>query len=425
MTRINDAQVIVVVGAQWGDEGKGKIVDRLAENMDFVARGGGGANAGHTIIVDNKKFVFHLIPSGVLHDHGTCIIGNGCVVHLPTLLDEMNTLREAGIDPKGRILISNRAHLLFEHHILADKAQEEVRGEKIGTTCRGIGPAYEDKVSRRGIRAGELLGDFSSFTKKLKENIEYRMKRHGFEMDVPTEINLYKDFADLFQETIVDTSEILHESISQGKKILVEGAQGAHLDIDFGTYPFVTSSVTNSAGACTGTGIPPNKIDFVLGIIKSYTTRVGEGPFPSEVEGKTGKWLQDKGHEYGATTGRPRKCGWFDCVVARHSQKISGIDAWNFTKLDVLTGLEEIKIVTDYMLNGKTLSSFPADISVLEDIELETITIPGWTEDIGKCRKFSDLPENAQKYCQKIEELTGAPMSSIGVGPDRDDLIFC
>jgi adenylosuccinate synthase len=371
MKRLDEAQVVAVVGAQWGDEGKGKIVDYLAEKMDIVARGGGGANAGHTIIANGKKFVFHLIPSGVLHDHGTCIIGNGCVVHLPTLLDELTQLREAGIDPKGRVFVSDRAHLLFQHHILADKAQEEKRGKKIGTTCRGIGPAYEDKVSRRGIRAGELLGDFSAFAEKLHDNAERRMKRHGFEMDIETEISLYKDLYERFQDIITDTTHHLHQAAQNGEKILVEGAQGCHLDIDFGTYPFVTSSITTSSGACSGTGMPPNKIDFVLGIIKAYTTRVGEGPFPSETNDTTGEYLQEKGGEFGATTGRPRRCGWFDAVVAKHSAMISGIDAWNLTKLDVLSGLQEIQIVTDYVMDGEKLTSFPADIHVLEKVEVE------------------------------------------------------
>ncbi len=421
---IDKAKVVVVVGAQWGDEGKGKIVDRFAEKADIVARGGGGANAGHTIIADGKKHVFHLIPSGILRDSGKCIIGNGCVVHLPTLLDEITSLREAGVDPKGRIFVSDRAHLLFEHHILADKAQEDGRGKKIGTTCRGIGPAYEDKVSRRGIRAGELLGDFTQFSEKLKNNAAWRSKRHGFEIDIVSEINLYKDLYEEFQDVILDTSTLLHDAITSNEHILVEGAQGVHLDIDFGTYPFVTSSITTSAGACSGTGLPPNKVNFVLGIAKAYTTRVGEGPFPSETEGEKGKFLQDRGHEYGATTGRPRRCGWFDCPVVRHSARISGVDAWNLTKLDVLSGLETIEIVTDYLVDGKRLSSFPADISILERVTPETITLPGWNEDLSSCRKISDLPENAKKYCEKIEKLTGVPIHSIGVGPGREDLII-
>jgi adenylosuccinate synthase len=276
---ISQARVIAVVGAQWGDEGKGKIVDYLSNGIDVIARSGGGANAGHTIVRDEEKFVLHLIPSGILRSHTKCVIGNGCVVHLPTLLDEIATLREAGISTKDRIFISPRAHLLFQHHILTDRAQEEKRGKKIGTTCRGIGPAYEDKISRRGIRVGDLLQDFPSFSKKLRDNAEWRAKHYQFDIDVETEITLYKDLCERFQENIIDTAEFLHSTLSEGKKVLVEGAQGVHLDIDFGTYPYVTSSNTTVSGVSSGTGIPPKDIDFVLGVAKAYTTRVGGGTF--------------------------------------------------------------------------------------------------------------------------------------------------
>ncbi len=421
---IDKAKAIVVFGAQWGDEGKGKIVDRLAEDMDIVVRASGGANAGHTIIANGVKHIFHLIPSGILHDSVTCIIGNGCVVHLPTLMDELHTLRENGVDPRGRFFISDRAHLLFEHHILADKKQEKKRGKKIGTTCRGIGPAYEDKASRRGIRAGMLLGNFNAFAHRLRENIEWRSIRHGFDIDIETEITLYRDLADEFDGVITDTTDILHEAYNSEKRIMVEGAQGAHLDIDFGTYPYVTSSNTTTAGACIGTGLPPKYIDFSLGVIKAYTTRVGEGPFPSELEDATGEKLRENGHEFGSTTGRPRRCGWFDAVVARHAAKITGADAWNLTKLDVLTGFDTLKIVTDYILDGETLANFPADTTLLEDIEGEFVELPGWQEDISECRHFDDLPANAQHYCQEIEKLTKVPLHSIGVGASRDALIM-
>lgn len=424
MKKLENAKVVVIVGAQWGDEGKGKLVDYLAQKMDIVARSAGGANAGHTIIANGKKFIFHLIPSGILHDHGKCIIGNGCVVHLPTLVEEIQSLKEAGIDPKGRLFVSDRAHLLFEYHILADKAQEAKRGKKIGTTCRGIGPAYEDKIARRGIRAGELLGDWSAFSEKFTHNSKKREKRHGFTMDIDAELEKCKKMREDFSDVICDTSAILHKALKNGKTILAEGAQGSHLDIDFGTYPYVTSSNTNAAGACSGTGIPPNKIDFVMGIIKAYTTRVGEGPFPSEINDNNGKYMQQQGHEYGATTGRPRRCGWFDVPVAKHAARISGIDAWNITKLDVLTGLNTLNIVAHYTLDGEKIDIFPANITDMEKIVPVYISLPGWSEDIRNCRSFSDLPKNAQIYCKKLEELTEVPIHSIGVGPDREDLIF-
>ncbi len=422
--RIDEAQAIVVFGAQWGDEGKGKIVDRLATEMDVVVRASGGANAGHTIMVDGAKHVFHLVPSGILHEHVTCIIGNGCVVHLPSLMDELSTLRKKGIDPRGRFFISDRAHLLFEHHILADKMQEEKRGNKIGTTCRGIGPAYEDKVSRRGIRAGMLVGNFEAFAARLQENITRRGIRHGFTIDAASELTLYRDLVEEFTDIIVDTTEILHTAYHSGKKIMIEGAQGALLDIEFGTYPYVTSSNTTTAGACSGTGLPPKFIDYSLGVIKAYTTRVGEGPFPSELHDEDGEKLRERGHEFGATTGRPRRCGWFDAVVARHTAKITGADGWNLTKLDILTGFETIKIVTDYILDGERMANFPADTSLLDNIETEFVELPGWQEDLSKCRNFDDLPENAQRYCREIENLTKVPIHSIGVGSDRDDLIM-
>lgn len=424
MPLLTNTDVTVVLGAQWGDEGKGKIVDFLAEDADMVIRASGGANAGHTIQVNGKEYVFHLIPSGILWEGKTCIIGNGCVVHLPTLLDELHVLHEAGINPKGRLFISDRAHLLFEHHILTDRYQENGRGKKIGTTCRGIGPAYEDKVARRGIRAGQLLGDFSIFTEKLKQNAEWRIRRHGFEIDLEAEINFYKGCVDLFEGIIIDTVQIIHEGLRTGKRILVEGAQGSHLDIDFGTYPYVTSSNTTACGACAGSGIPPKAIGYTLGILKAYTTRVGSGPFPSEIPGKGGEELREKGHEYGATTGRPRRCGWLDIPVARHAALLSGIDAWNLTKLDILSGMETLKIVTQYRFEGKLLTSFPANLSVLDSVEIETIELPGWKEDIRDCRSFDELPENAQHYCREIERLTEVPLHSIGVGPGREDLIL-
>lgn len=418
-------QVTAILGAQWGDEGKGKIVDILAEEVDFVVRASGGANAGHTIVVGDKEYIFHLIPSGILHEKVTCVIGNGCVVHLETLLDEMSVLEEAGIDIRGRLFLSDRAHLVMPYHIMADKKQEESRKSKIGTTCRGIGPAYEDKANRSGIRAGTLVDNFTEFAEHFRENAEQRGKRYGFALQLEDELTRYEDLADRFADIIVDTLPLLHDALEAKKKILVEGAQGTHLDIDFGSYPYVTSSSTTNAGVCSGTGLPPKAIHNTIGILKAYTTRVGEGPFPSELSGELEADLRKKGGEYGATTGRPRRCGWFDVMVARHAALVSGIDAWNLTKLDVLTGLPTITVVTGYRHpeTGELLRSFPSDLSLLARVELETQNFPGWTEDLASCKSFADLPKNAQDYCKAIEELTKVPLHSIGVGPKRDEMI--
>lgn len=418
-------QISVVVGAQWGDEGKGKIVDILAEEADFVVRATGGANAGHTLVVNGKKYVFHLIPSGILHKNTICIIGNGCVVHLPTLLDEMHLLREAGFDLRNRVFVSDRAHLVLDYHLRADEAQEASRSQKIGTTCRGIGPAYEDKVNRCGLRAGLLVQDFSLFAERFRKNAVRREERHGFLMSVTDELTIYEDLADEFLGIITDTAEMLCQAKKTKKKILIEGAQGGMLDIDFGTYPFVTSSNTTVAGACIGSGIPPRDIDFSLGIIKAYTTRVGEGPFPSEIEGDSAHVLRERGAEYGATTGRPRRVGHFDAVVARHTAEINGIDGWNLTKLDILTGEKILKIVKNYQTEDRKIYRFPSNTALLEQVGVEYIELPGWEEDISKCRTFEELPFAAQKYCHAIEQETSVPVHSIGVGAGRDEIIFC
>ncbi len=419
-----DPQVSVVVGAQWGDEGKGKIVDILAEKADIVVRATGGANAGHTLVVGGKKYVFHLIPSGILHKNVICIIGNGCVIHLPTLLDEIHLLREAGFDLRHRLFVSDRAHLVLGYHLRADEAQEASRSQKIGTTCRGIGPAYEDKVNRCGLRAGLLIDDFSLFADRFRKNAKHRSKRHGFEINEANELTMYEDLANEFVEMITDTAEILFSAKKAGKKILIEGAQGGMLDIDFGTYPFVTSSNTSVAGACAGSGIPPRDIDFSLGIIKAYTTRVGEGPFPSEILGNTAHELRERGSEYGATTGRPRRVGHFDAVVARHTAEISGIDAWNLTKLDVLTGEKTLRIVKNYSLDGKKITRIPSNTALLERVEMEYEEFLGWKENLSLCRTFKDLPIAAQNYCHAIAHETGVPIHSIGVGAGRDEIIF-
>ena len=423
MNKLNNAHVVAVVGGQWGDEGKGKIVDYLAETADFVVRSGGGANAGHTIYVNDKKYVFHLIPSGILHDKVRCVIGHGCVVDLEELSREIKTVEDAGVSVKGKLFLSDRAHLVLPYHMAADKAQEQIRKTKIGTTCRGIGPCYADKIQRRGIRAGELF-DFASFAERFKANAEYYQKRYNLELDIEATLASYQKLSQQFEGVITDTLPVLHNALRTDKRIITEGAQATHLDIDLGTYPFVTSSCTTAAGAAAGSGIPPSKIDYVLGVLKAYTTRVGEGPFPAELDDKTAEHLQKVGHEFGATTGRPRRCGWLDAVVARYSAEVNGVTAWNITKLDVLSGLPELKIVTGYQVGEQLLTTIPASAEILAAAKPQVITMPGWQEDISSCRSFADLPINAQKYLDKIVELTKTPIQSIGVGAEREALII-
>lgn len=423
-------QTVIVVGAQWGDEGKGKLVDILSQEYDISARSAGGANAGHTIYVGDtdaeiKKFVFHLIPSGMLNEDKVCVIGNGCVIHLPTLIDEIEMLREEGIHVKNRLFISDRAHLIFDYHKLIDSLQEESKGvHKVGTTNRGIGPAYTDKTNRIGIRAGDIVSDFNAFAEKLRFNIALHQKAYGFDYDIEKEINLYKDIADFLDGMVVDTSYLLNDSLKKGKTLLLEGAQGTHLDLDGGTYPFVTSSSTIAGGACAGVGIGPKKIDSVLGIVKAYTTRVGEGPFPSELNDADGEKLRSVGGEFGATTGRPRRCGWFDVPVVKYAAQVNGLTSINLTKLDVLSSFEKIKIGVKYLYQGNELLSFPSNLQVLADLEVEYIEMPGWQEDISTVQTFEELPLNAQKYVLKLEELVGVPINFIGVGIRRNQMIM-
>jgi adenylosuccinate synthase len=416
-------QVIYIVGTQWGDEGKGKLVDILSEDYDIVARCAGGSNAGHTIVCDGKKHAFHLVPSGILRENKICVLGNGVVVHLPTLREELKKLDEAGVEYKDRFFISDRAHLVFDYHQELDASREVQRGDqKIGTTKKGIGPAYEMKVNRSGIRVGELL-DFEAFSNHLKSNAEL-LKKHGIEVDVDKELENYKEHAEFFGPMIRDTFAYVHENLDNKKNVLVEGANGTHLDIDFGTYPFVTSSNTISGGVATGLGIPYNKLSSVIGITKAYTTRVGEGPFPSELHDEIGEKIREAGHEYGTTTGRPRRCGWFDAPVVQYSIRLSGITAINLTKLDVLSGLDKLKIAISYKKDGKNLPSFPSDLKILEGVEVEYEEMDGWSEDISGVRSFDELPDNAKKYVKRLEELLNCPIKFIGVGADREAMIF-
>lgn len=421
-------QVVYIAGTQWGDEGKGKLVDILSQKYDIVARCAGGANAGHTIVItkdgEEKKFIFHLLPSGVLHEDKICVIGNGLVVHMPTLIDEIHELKEKGIDVTGRLFISDRTHIIFNYHRKIDEIQEERKGDKkVGTTLRGIGPAYTDKISRRGIRVGDLK-NFDSFAEKLRKNADFYMKEFKFDFNIEEEINIHKDVLDLIEPMIINTAEYMDRIYKEGKTILVEGAQGTHLDIDFGTYPYVTSSNTTSGGAVTGLGIAPNRINTVIGIVKAYTTRVGEGPFPTEIKGAEGEKLRNQGGEFGSTTGRPRRCGWFDATVVKNAIILSGITSINLTKLDVLQNFEKIKIGVSYKLNGNPISFTPTNLEDFENVEVQYEEIPGWNDDISKAKKFEDLPKNAQNYVKKLEEILEVPINFIGVGINRDDMIF-
>jgi adenylosuccinate synthase len=420
--------VQVIVGAQWGDEGKGKIVDLLSDEVDIVARYQGGANAGHTVVISGEKFVLHLIPSGILQPHTTCIIGNGVVIDPAALMHEIELLAQKGIQVHGRLLISHRAHLVMPYHKLLDQTKEESDLErKIGTTGRGIGPAYVDKAHRMGIRIVDLL-DAETLREKIQQNLQ---EKNAFlsavygkaPLEAEAILQEYRRFDERIDPFVTDVARYLNEAIAEGKKILCEGAQGSLLDMDFGTYPYVTSSNPTSGGACTGLGIGPTKINSVLGVIKAYTTRVGMGPFPTERQDGIGEKLRTVGNEFGATTGRPRRCGWFDAVVANYSAQINGIDAWALTKLDVLDTFAEIKLCTAYRYRGKELKTFPAEIHILENCEPVYETFPGWQQSTSTARKFQDLPRPAQDYLNAIEKITATPIRIISVGSDREQTI--
>ncbi|MBI1805281.1 MAG: adenylosuccinate synthase [Ignavibacteriae bacterium] len=418
--------VQIVVGAQWGDEGKGKIVDHLSENVDIVARYQGGANAGHTVVIGETEHILHLIPSGIFHPHVTCVIGNGVVVDPIALLDEINQLKQLNINISGRLLISHNAHLIMPYHKLLDTMREQT-SEKIGTTGRGIGPAYIDKFMRVGIRIVDLL-DRDVFVSKLKRNIEEKnqiLKRiYGTtELDVDKIVCEYEEFDKKIDEYVTDTALYLNNELKENKRILAEGAQGALLDVDHGTYPYVTSSNPTSGGACTGLGIPPTSIVSILGIIKAYSTRVGNGPFPTEQQNKIGDRLREIGTEYGATTGRPRRCGWFDAVSVRYSAMVNGIDEIAITKLDVLDSFETIQVCTDYMLDGKSVKSFPSDVRRLDAVVPRYETFEGWKTSTAEARTYDALPTNARAYVDAIGKLTEANVRMVSVGARRDQTI--
>ncbi len=419
----------VIVGAQWGDEGKGKIVDLLSERVDIVARYQGGANAGHTVIVGDTKFILHLIPAGILHPDTVCVIGNGVVVDPVALLEEIDMLRSHGISVEGRLLISHRAHLIMPYHKLLDQIKELADGDqRIGTTGRGIGPAYVDKFQRMGVRIVDLL-DRQTLREKLLRNIEAKNKilRRIYgadELDANKIVDEYLEFDQKIDPYVKDVSRYLNEALRRGKRILAEGAQGTLLDVDHGTYPFVTSSNPSSGGACTGLGVGPTAVDSVLGVIKAYTTRVGQGPFPTEIDPSEGVDLRSLGQEYGATTGRPRRCGWFDAVIARYAARVNGIDSWALTKLDVLSSLQEIKVCTAYRYDGQTIDDFPSEVRILENCQPVYETFQGWQRPIQSARCFSDLPPRAQTYLRAIEEITQVKISVISVGSERGQTLF-
>ena len=416
---------LAVLGAQWGDEGKGKIVDLLTPRFDLVARYQGGHNAGHTVYVNGTKFVLRLIPSGILHAGVTCYIGNGVVVDPQALFAEVDELAKNGIDVTGRLFVSDKAHLILPYHRDLDLLSEARRGErKIGTTSRGIGPAYEDKIARRGIRIGDLR-DPKGLEQSIRDNVSARNRLvHDTTMEWETVLAQVVEIGQRLMPMVRDVSLALDEATKAGRSILFEGAQGTLLDIDHGTYPYVTSSNATIGGVCTGLGVGPKTIGGVMGVVKAYATRVGEGPMPSELHDEMGKRLRDNGNEYGAVTGRPRRCGWFDAVAVRYAVRVNGLDVLAVTKMDVLDGLDEIKVCTGYQCGDTVLTEFPSDIGQLAACTPIYETIPGWTEPTHHVRRFEDLPENAKRYIRRLEEVSGVPAALVSTGSDRLDTIL-
>ncbi len=421
--------VLIVVGTQWGDEGKGKVIDLLTERADVVARYQGGHNAGHTVVVGKDEFILHLIPSGILHKGKKCIIGNGVVLDPAALLEEMAGLKKRGLRFEGNLIISKNAHLIMPYHKALDVASENLKGnKKIGTTGRGIGPAYADKISRKGIRMADLL-DPETFREKLACNTgEANFLLERFYNAAPVSLDqVYEEYLAYGQQLkkyVGDTTLFLNQAIAQKKKVLAEGAQGTNLDVDHGTYPFVTSSSPTAGGACTGLGIAPNTITEVMGIVKAYTTRVGSGPFPTELHDETGELLRMRGKEYGATTGRPRRCGWADTLVIRHAVRVNGMTSAAITKLDVLDPFDEIKICVGYKYNGKLYEELPSELSILEKGIPQYITMPGWKQSTVGIKKYEALPRGARNYVQKLCKLCGVKPAIISTGPRRDETII-
>lgn len=418
----------VVVGAQWGDEGKGKIIDILSAEVDIVARYQGGANAGHTVVKESGEFVLHLVPSGIFQPKVICVIGNGVVVDPSALLEEVRMLEKKGIKVKGRLFVSDRAHLILPYHQAIDRLRESSKGVcKIGTTGRGIGPSYGDKTARCGIRFADLY-EPKLFRQKLEQALceknEIFRKIYKAPVFSAAEIEkTYRRYAVELKPFIADTAALLHEAVRNKKKILFEGAQGTHLDVDHGTYPYVTSSSVSSGGAAVGTGVPPHSIGRVLGVVKAYTTRVGEGPFPTEFDDRLMKLIREKGKEFGATTGRPRRCGWFDAVQVGYSCRINGIDEIAVTKLDVLDDLPEIKICTGYRFGGKLYKNYPASLTVLQEGRPVYESHRGWRSDTSGARREADLPPAARAYLKRLSRLCGVPITLLSVGSHENQTV--
>lgn len=415
---------VIVVGAQWGDEGKGKIVDVITKNFDIVARYQGGFNAGHTVVVRDEKFILHLIPSGILHKDKICIIGNGVVVDLPALIKEIEGLEKRKIDVTNRLFISRNAHLVMPYHKIIDQKQEIKKGnKKIGTTGHGIGPTYMDKMARVGIRIDDLY-DTETFKSKLDTNIKEKknfLKNHP--LDREKIIKEYTKYANRIKNYTCNTVKFINKEIDNGKSVLFEGAQGTMIDVDFGTYPYVTSSNSTAGGACTGLGVGPTKIQEVIGIAKAYTTRVGEGPFPTEFDLDMSAKIRAIGKEYGATTGRPRRCGWFDSVIVRYSAIVNGFTSLVITKLDVLDQVEKIKICNKYEYNGQIVDNFPYQLKILNNCNPIYEEVDGWMSDTSRISKYKDLPKNAKKYLERISEIINVPISMISIGAERNQII--
>lgn len=420
---------VILIGSQWGDEGKGKLVDLLSDSFDIVVRYQGGHNAGHTVKIGNDRFILRLIPSGILRPGKTCVIGNGVVIDPDALLAEIRELQAAGIGiAPERLKVSKRAHLIFPYHRALEAVNEQRLGaRKVGTTLKGIGPAYEDKAARRGILAGDLLDVERARLRVESNGAEYNEKIRalsGAECDLAALSEKLYEWSEALAPHLTDTASYFHSAIESGKSLLLEGAQGVMLDLDHGTYPFVTSSNVTSGGAITGSGIPPTKITDVLGVVKAYTTRVGGGPFPTELSGATGEYLRTRGREFGAVTGRPRRCGWFDAMVVRHAMMICGISAFALTKLDVLDELPEINIGSGYMYRGERVNEMPYDAASLEQVEPVYEKLPGWQCSTAHISSFDRLPLPAQRYIRRLEELVGVPMPIISTGAERNETIF-
>lgn len=415
---------VVVVGTQWGDEGKGKITDFLAEKADVVARYQGGNNAGHTILIQDKKYKLTMIPSGIFNENKLCVIGNGMVINPGALVEEIKYIRDNGFSTEN-LKISDRAHVIMPYHLVLDALEEDRKADnKIGTTRKGIGPCYMDKAARNGIRIADLMVT-EAFEEKARsiiadKNQVITQMYNGEPLDAESIIKEYLELAEFLRPFVTDTSVVLNDAIDEGKKVLFEGAQGVMLDIDQGTYPYVTSSNPSAGGVCIGSGVGPSKIREVIGVAKAYTTRVGDGPFPTELHNELGSWIRDKGHEYGTVTGRPRRVGWFDTVVVRHARRVSGITGLSLNSLDVLSGLETVKICTAYSFRGELMEHYPANLKLLEECEAVYEELPGWSEDITNAKTLSDLPENTRKFVERVAELTGIPIAIFSVGRNRE-----